>query len=92
MLFRSVFLAGERVTGLLEVGVGTDKLALGDIGIEFEAVEGEWLLARWVMREGRVRGVLARFLRAGGQVVGRTVDPVISSRQSALEWSGCCPC
>lgn len=36
-----IYLAGERVTGMLEVGVSSDVLALGEIGIEFSAFEGE---------------------------------------------------
>ena len=38
---KSIYLAGERVTGMLEVGVSSDALALGEIGIEFSAFEGE---------------------------------------------------
>lgn len=38
---KPIYLAGERVTGMLEVGVSSDALALGEIGIEFSAFEGE---------------------------------------------------
>ena len=41
LLDRPIFVAGEKVRGLFEVRVGSAEVALGDIGLEFSAYQGE---------------------------------------------------
>lgn len=52
LLAKPLYVAGEQVSGILEIRVGANDVALGDIGLEFSAFQGESLVAGAVLIAG----------------------------------------